>query len=85
MATGQEKKHRWALLGTTALGVVGAWATSLQLAVFALKDKPVRATVTHITNPLDQSTFGLDQLKAMGAAVWYGHGAKLVMFLELMC
>ena len=85
MATGQEKKHRWALLGTTALGVVGAGAAGLQLAIFALKDEPVRATVTHIAHPLDQSTFGLDQLKAVGAAVWYGHGAKLVRFLELMC
>jgi len=47
----------------SALAAVHAGPAGLQFAVLALEDKPVRAGMADIAQPLDQTRFRLDQLE----------------------
>jgi len=45
----------------------GAWSACLELAVFALKDEPMRTRVAHVAYPFHQSGLRLDELEGVVA------------------
>ena len=63
------------------LAEVGAGAASLELAVHAFEDEPVRAGVAHVANPLDEATLGLQSLEGMHATVWDRHWSEVELWV----
>jgi len=58
---------------TRHLSCVGTWTAQLELAVFALVYVPVGATVTHVTDPLYDCAFSLQELEVMRTVGWKSH------------
>ena len=63
------------------LAEVGAGAASLELAVHAFEDEPVRTGVTHVANPLHEATLGLQNLEGMHATDWDGHWSEVGLWV----
>lgn len=59
---------RWA-----CLGIVCAWTTGLELAVFTLEDEPVWSAMAHVAIPLDECALGLDKLERVCTESGDGH------------
>lgn len=55
------------------LGFIGTRTTSLQLAVLAFEDKPMRARMTDVADPLDQGALALDELERVVTVGRDGH------------
>lgn len=70
------------------LCIVSARTTSFQLAVFALKDEPMRSRTTHSAVPEEQGRLALDDLEAVVTVTGNSHLAELIAglnFVDLWC